>query len=155
MTFKLSKQFSGSRAIVYTETGNPISVLSSISYPSLPPPAPNTVNVKFLLCPINPADLNVIEGVYPKKPYPRTTFASSGKGSKEHPVFVAGNEGLAEITAVGHGVSDLKEGQWVIVTKQQAGTWASCSNFAADDVLEIPREGLTEVQGATMTVRDT
>jgi hypothetical protein len=155
-----SRKFSSSaflfahRAIVYTRTGDPATVLSSISVPAPLPPAPNTVNVRFLLSPVNPADINVIEGVYPNKPSPTTSLAVSGLGSVEQPVFVAGNEGLAEITSVGTGVTEYQVGDWVIVTKPQAGTWISSANLAVNDVLKIPqRPGLTQVLGATITVR--
>jgi mitochondrial enoyl-[acyl-carrier protein] reductase / trans-2-enoyl-CoA reductase len=154
--FSTSSVVYRNRAIVYVGAGDPASVLSSMSFPSLPPPAPNTVNVKFLLSPINPADLNVIEGVYPSKPNPRTNLASSGRGSSEQPVFVPGNEGLAEITAIGRGVTDLKCGEWVTMAKQQAGTWISNANLGAHEVLRIPKvKGnvkLSEVQAATLTV---
>jgi trans-2-enoyl-CoA reductase len=155
--FSVSSAVHGNRAIVYTGAGNPASVLSSLSFPSLPPPASNTINVKFLLSPINPADLNVIEGVYPNRPDPRTDLASSGRGSAEQPVFVPGNEGLAEITAIGKGVTNLKCGEWVTMAKQQAGTWTSSANLGAHDVLKIPKvKGktyLSEVQAATLAVR--
>src|SRR4051812_19335272 len=127
------------RAIVYTENGNAASVLCAISYPSLAPPSAQTVNLKFLLSPINPADINVIEGVYPNRPSPVTTFASSGIGSADQPAFVAGNEGLAEITAVGSGVKGLQNGDWVIVLRQQVGTWASGTNVGVHEVLKLPR----------------
>jgi NADPH:quinone reductase-like Zn-dependent oxidoreductase len=144
------------RAIVYSEIGSPASVLFAISYPKLPPPPPGTANVKFILAPINPADINVIEGVYPSRPAPKISFFPSGKGTLEHPVFVAGNEGLAEVTEVGSGVTGLHKGDRVIITKQQAGTWTSSENLRASDVLRIPRikgrPDLSDVHGATMTV---
>ncbi|KAJ7918953.1 hypothetical protein B0H13DRAFT_1990791 [Mycena leptocephala] len=119
------------RAIVYTQTGDPSQVLSALTYKSLPPPPPETVNIKYLLAPINPADVNVIQGVYPAKP----------------------SLGLAEVTQVGTGVSGLAAGDWVVMTKAQAGTWSSSRNVGAMDVLKLPRaDGLTEVHGATMTV---
>jgi trans-2-enoyl-CoA reductase len=135
------------RAIVYEQNGSPNSVLTSLTYPSLPPPRANTLNVKFLLSPINPADVNVIEGVYPVTPIPRTTLASSGRGS----VFIAGNEGLAQVTQVGNGVTGFEVGEWVIFTKQQHGTWVSGTNIDPEDVLKIPRE-VGVVNGAVMTV---
>jgi NADPH:quinone reductase-like Zn-dependent oxidoreductase len=143
------------RAIVYSRNGDPASVLLALSYPALPQPAPNTVNLKFLLSSVNPADLNVIEGVYPSKPTPRTNLAASGLGSVDQPAFIAGNEGLAEITAVGSGVTALQTGDWVIMTGTQVGTWASSTNVAANQVLKLPLprgSGLTPVQGATISV---
>jgi mitochondrial enoyl-[acyl-carrier protein] reductase / trans-2-enoyl-CoA reductase len=141
------------RAIVYSENGDPSKVLTSLRYPSLPVPASNTVNIQFILMPINPADLNVIQGVYPLKPSPNTSLTPSGKGSKEHAVFVAGNEGLARVTTVGNGVHGLKENDWVVMAKPQAGTWCTNKNVDVGDVIKIPQvHGLSEVHGATFTV---
>ncbi|KAJ7439851.1 NAD(P)-binding protein [Mycena latifolia] len=141
-----SSTLRANRAIVYTQTGDPSQVLSALTYDVLPLPAPDTLNIRFLLAPINPADINVIQGVYPAKP----SLTSLVEG---HPVFVGGNEGLAEVTQVGTGVSGLSSGDWVVMTKPQAGTWSSSMNVRSQDVLKLPRaDGLTEVHGATMTV---
>jgi trans-2-enoyl-CoA reductase len=141
------------RAIVYSENGDPAKVLTSLRYPSLPVPASNTVNIQVFLAPINPADLNVIEGIYPSKPRASTLLTPSLKDSENHPVFVAGNEGLARVTAVGNGVNDLKEHDWVVMAKPQVGTWCTGTNIDVADVIKIPRgHGLSEVHGATLTV---
>ncbi|KAF8892102.1 trans-2-enoyl-CoA reductase [Infundibulicybe gibba] len=141
------------RAIVYTQNGDPSKVLTAFTYPPLPAPGPSTVNIKFLLSPINPADVNVVEGVYPSKPNLNDSLAASGKGSVEEPVYVGGNEGLGQVIAVGSGVSGLQKGDWVVMTRQQAGTWSTSKNVNATDVIKVPkRAGLTEVHAATMTV---
>lgn len=141
------------RAIVYSENGDPSKVLTSLRYPPLPVPASDTINIQFILTPINPADLNVIEGVYPSQPSANTSLTPSGKGSKDHAVFVAGNEGLARVTAVGNGVKSLKEQDWVVMTRPQVGTWCTMKNVGVGDVIKIPRvHGLSEVHGAMMTV---
>lgn len=145
MAFRASA-IRANRAIVYSQTGDPSQVLSALTYRPLPPPPPNTVNLRFLLAPINPADINVIQGVYPAKPSLTELVENS-------PVFVGGNEGLAEVTRVGTGVSEVAPGDWVVMTKAQAGTWASSRNVLSEDVLKLPSaDGLTEVHGATMTV---
>ncbi|KAH6916238.1 trans-2-enoyl-CoA reductase [Coprinopsis sp. MPI-PUGE-AT-0042] len=143
------------RAVVYTENGDPSSVLDVISIPPIPAtPPPNSVNIKFLLSPINPADINVIEGVYPSQPTKTDALTPSGKGSEGYPVFVGGNEGLAEVTAVGEGAAaSFKVGDWVIITKQQSGTWMTERNIPLPDVARLPEAGqLTQAQGATITV---
>ncbi|KAG6844735.1 hypothetical protein H0H87_004067 [Tephrocybe sp. NHM501043] len=141
------------RAIVYAQQGDPAKVLTALSYRPLPPPPTNTLNVRFLLAPINPADLNVIEGVYPAKAEPRNDLTDSGIGSTDSPAFVGGNEGLAQVDEVGDGVQGLQKGDWVIMTKPQLGTWCSGRNVGMDDVEKVPRvPGLTEVHAATMTV---
>jgi len=132
---------------VYSKNGDPSTVLSAISFPDLPPPAPRTANVRFLLSPINPADINVIEGVYPARPSPSTDLSSNAR-----PVFVAGNEGVAEVLAVGDGVTDLKERDWVVMMKPQLGTWLSSRNVHVEDVLKVDSSGLSAAQAATLTV---
>ncbi|KIJ60943.1 hypothetical protein HYDPIDRAFT_97628 [Hydnomerulius pinastri MD-312] len=145
--FRTSSSVLGNRAIVYSNNGDPSSVLSAITFPDLPPPPPNTANLRFLLSPINPADINVIEGVYPAKPVPHQSLSSD-----DSPVFVGGNEGLAEVIAVGKGVTDLKERDWVVMTKPQSGTWTSGRNVDVKDVLKVPSSELSEAEAATITV---
>lgn len=142
------------RAIVYTQNGNPSRVLRVIDYPRIPPPLRQTVNIRYLLSPINPADINVVEGVYPSKPSTVNCLAASGEGSHEKPVFIGGNEGLAKVVRIGDEVRGLQEGDWVIIKKQQVGTWCTERNVAVDDLLRLPdAQHLTEVQAATITVR--
>lgn len=76
-------------------------------------------------------------------------------GSSDVPVFIAGNEGLAEVQDIGDGVQGFKKGDWVVMVKAQAGTWSTEGNVQEDDVIRIPIvEGtkISEVHGATMTV---
>ena len=57
------------------------------------------VHFKMLAAPINPADINQIQGVYPLKP----------------PLpAIGGNEGVALVTAVGASVKSVKPGDWII-----------------------------------------
>jgi trans-2-enoyl-CoA reductase len=143
-----------SRAVVYSQNGDPSKVLRVLTYPSIPsPPPPNSVNVKFLLSPINPADINVIEGVYPSKPAKTDALVLSATGGEANPIFVGGNEGLARITAVGEGVHSVAVDDWVIMIKQQAGTWATDRTVTVGDVAKVPdSQFLTEAQAATITV---
>jgi mitochondrial enoyl-[acyl-carrier protein] reductase / trans-2-enoyl-CoA reductase len=66
------------------------------------------VLVKMLAAPINPADLNIIEGNYGKLP--------------KLPAF-AGSEGVGVVEQVGSEVSNLKVGQRVIPSTPGLGTW--------------------------------
>lgn len=142
------------RAVVYAVNGEPSNVLSVLTYPNISPPQPNSVNIKFLLSPINPADINVIEGVYPNKPTKTNALAPTGQGSERNPVFLAGNEGLARVTAVGEGVHSFKLNDWVVMIKQQTGTWTTDKNVSVVDIAKIPGAGiLSEAQAATLSVR--
>jgi mitochondrial enoyl-[acyl-carrier protein] reductase / trans-2-enoyl-CoA reductase len=137
------------RAIVYSQNGSPADVMQALTIPRLTiPAAPQTVNVRFILSPINPADVNVIEGIYPLKPQP-SSFPGVRGG-----VFVGGNEGLAEVTDVGEGVTGLQRGDWVVMKASQMGTWRSAANLREEQLLKVPKlEGLSEVNAATMMVR--
>ncbi|KAH9935893.1 NAD(P)-binding protein [Epithele typhae] len=132
------------RAVVFSENGNPTQVLSVKSYEPLPPPPPGALNVRFRLSPINPSDINIVQGVYPAKP---TRVTISGKE-----LSVGGNEGLAEVVEVGDGVQGFEVGDWVISGKQQAGTWSTTRTLRADDTIKLPAQGLSEVNAATIAV---
>jgi len=141
---------SSARAIVYAENGDPSKVLSVLTYPAPQSPPPNAVNLRFLLSPVNPADINVVEGVYPTKPTKADLLSLPGR---DKPFFVGGNEGLARVTALGDGVDSLSVGDWVIMLKQQAGTWATDRTVSVKDVVRLPDvDSLTEAQAATLTV---
>lgn len=151
-----------SRAVVYAANGEPTEVLRVLTFPPLPPPPPEALNVELLLAPINPADLNVIEGVYPSKPRPTDALTVPPRSSTNtdtstpQTVWVGGNEGLGRVTAVGEGVGDgLSTGDWVVLTRPQAGTWAAARTVGAGDVARVPdAEALSEAQAATLTVRE-
>ncbi|KAJ4473781.1 hypothetical protein J3R30DRAFT_3377649 [Lentinula aciculospora] len=143
------------RCIVYAQNGDPTQVLTAVTYPKLPSPSPNTVNLKFLLSPINPADVNTIEGVYPSKPTHTSNLNTSGLGSKNEPVFVGGNEGLAQVIEVGEGVEGLQKDDWVVMDRPQLGTWSTSRNVPSHGIIRLPATGLTEAHGATMTVNPT
>ena len=142
-----------SRAVAFATNGPPSKVIRVISFPRLPPPSPKTVNLRYVLAPVNPSDINVIEGVYPAKPEPRTNLAEQGFGSPSSPAFVIGNEGLAEVTSVGEDVTHIRPGDRVINIKPQAGTWSTGTNVKESNIIKIPDgEKLTEAQGATLVV---
>ncbi|KAF7964543.1 hypothetical protein HWV62_5925, partial [Athelia sp. TMB] len=144
--FSTSLNLRDNRAFIFESTGTPSTVVRAVSYPSLSDPAPNTVNVKYLLSPINPSDINRIEGFHL---YPRISSATTlGECSD---VFVAGSEGLAEIMAVGSGVKGIKKGDRVVMLKEQLGTWRSQANVQVEDIIQIP-EGASEVGAATITI---
>lgn len=63
--------------------------------------------VKMVMAPINPADINMIEGVYPIRP----TLPAIG-----------GNEGVAQILQVGKSVKGLTVNDMVIPSKPGFGT---------------------------------
>ena len=88
----------------------------------------------MLAAPINPADLNVIEGTYGDLP--------------ELPATI-GNEGVGRISSVGLGVTGLEPGQ--LVLPMTFGTWCKQMIVPARSVIPLP-EGLDTNQAAMLTV---
>ena len=132
------------RAMVYADYGAPLQVLKCYDYP-LPPPEADQFLVRFLAAPINPADLNQIEGVYPTRP----TFTSLG-GEK---LAVGGNEGVVEVIQAGKDALSMKwnPGQWGIMTRPGIGTWRSHALLKRDDFMCL-EDGLSPTQLATVSV---
>lgn len=104
--------------------------------------------LRTLAAPINPADVNTVQGTYGVKP----TF-SSLIGTTE-PSAIPGNEGVFEVvTSSGAGsASALKPGDWVIPARTGFGTWRTHAVAPADDLIRVDRDGLTPLQAATVAV---
>lgn len=134
-------------AMVYSNYGQPSEVLKWHSY-RLPALTSDTVHVKFLASPINPADVNMIQGAYPIKP----TFQRLGDNTEEL-LAVGGNEGLAEVVAVGDNVTSLKIGDQVVMAKTGYGTWRTHAAGPASDFQLLPTaDNVSMIQKATITV---
>src|SRR5215467_3648712 len=93
-------------AAVYEKHGNPADVLRVETRPWPAPDADEAV-VKMLAAPINPADLNQIEGKYPVRPELPAT---------------PGFEGAGIVDALGGNVAGLTSGALVILP-HNVGTW--------------------------------
>jgi NADPH:quinone reductase-like Zn-dependent oxidoreductase len=136
------------RAIAFAAFGQPARVLAVKSLPPLPSAAalgPTQAVIKFIQSPINPSDINVVQGVYPSKP-----------SQRPEGYYVPGNEGLAEIhTLPAQSQSPLKVGDWVVMRKPQLGTWASHAVVEHGDILPLPhraKASLSPAQAATLAV---
>lgn len=135
-----------SKCLTFDKYGEPKDVLRLHSH-SISPPHSNLVTIRFLAAPINPADINQIQGVYPTKP----TFTTS-LGTSE-PLAVGGNEGVAEVISVGGGVKEVKKGEWVILKRQGFGTWRTHAQTTMDDLVKIEnKDGLRPEQVGTVSV---
>lgn len=133
------------RGVYYESHGDPKSVLSAITLPALQQPSASGINIKVLLAPINPSDINAVQGVYPLKPSPTEVDGKT--------VYIPGNEGLGEVQDVGPDVKGLSKGDWVIFAKKQPGTWRSGLSLNEQDVIKVEKaEGLTDVHAATLAV---
>lgn len=114
----------------------------------MPDIKPQDVHIRFLAAPINPADCNQVEGVYPIKPPFNTSLDS------DEPVAVGGNEGVAEIIALGDQVKGFKVGDKVVMAQAGRGTWRTHAALPASDVQLLPgfNNQVSLVHAATLTV---
>src|SRR5437879_6993350 len=106
---------------VYSAHGNPADVLRVESQP-WPTPGPDEVVVEMRAAPINPADLNAIEGKYP--------------GKREVPA-VPGFEGAGTIVELGKNVSKLTIGSLVLLP-HHIGTWREACVLKANELIVLP-----------------
>ncbi|CAE6516070.1 unnamed protein product [Rhizoctonia solani] len=142
------RHFSSRRAVIYSDTGDPAQVLSVSKIAPLPDSVPpGHIGIKLLLSPINPADLNVVQGVYPSKPTIRDDLGTPS------PAFIGGNEGVGQVERVGSNVTELTVGDWVVMTKPQSGTWASHAYLEPKDVTKVDKR-VGETRAATITASD-
>ena len=122
------------KAITYGAHGKPEEVLRLEEQPR-PSPRPDEALVRIIAAPINPADLNQIEGKYPiRAPLPATP----------------GFEGAGVIEEVGVLVKDRKTGDHVILP-HDLGTWREMAVVKAEKLTVVPNEIDLE-QAATLKI---
>ncbi|CDF89049.1 ZYBA0S03-07976g1_1 [Zygosaccharomyces bailii CLIB 213] len=105
----------------------------------------NLVVVRTLAFPINPSDVNQLQGVYPSKPEKTLDYGT------EEPSAIAGNEGVFEVLSVPSHETSLKAGDWVIPLDANQGTWSDHRVFKnASDLIKV--NGLDLYTAATIGV---
>ena len=119
---------------VYSAHGNPADVLRVESRP-WPRPEPDEVVVEMRAAPINPADLNAIEGKYP--------------GKREVPA-VPGFEGSGIVSETGRNVSKLTVGSLVLLP-HDIGTWREACAVEVEQLVIVPPE-VDPVQAAMLKI---
>jgi len=111
------------KAIVYETHGNPPDVLQIKTEP-WPESAVDEAIVEMRSAPINPADINAIEGKYP--------------GRREVPA-IPGFEGAGIVLEVGANVSTIRKGALVILP-HNIGTWREALAVKASELVAVPPE---------------
>ncbi|XP_052811158.1 enoyl-[acyl-carrier-protein] reductase, mitochondrial-like [Mya arenaria] len=123
-------------SVVYSEYGDPNKVLKSEQKVINGPLKSGEVLVKMMMAPVNPSDINMIEGSYFLKP--------------PLPAIV-GNEGVAEVMEVGADVQALKAGDWVIPNQAGFGTWRTHAVAKSMDLKRICND-IPPLSAATIAV---
>ncbi|HZR78225.1 MAG TPA: 2-enoyl thioester reductase domain-containing protein [Chthoniobacterales bacterium] len=109
------------KVIVYETHGKPEDVLQIKTEP-WPEPAADEAVVEMRAAPVNPADINAIEGKYP--------------GRREVPA-VPGMEGAGVVAQIGANVKSIRKGALVILP-HNLGTWREAVAVKADELVEVP-----------------
>jgi trans-2-enoyl-CoA reductase len=121
-------------AAVYETHGNPVDVLRIATQP-WPAPASDEAVVQMRAAPINPADLNAIEGKYPVRPELPAT---------------PGFEGAGVVVDVGKSVKNLTIGALVILP-HNLGTWREAVAVKASELVAVP-PGINPVHAAMLKI---
>ncbi|XP_068180133.1 enoyl-[acyl-carrier-protein] reductase, mitochondrial isoform X2 [Antennarius striatus] len=110
------------KALLYRKHGDPSKVVD-LEDIDLPSRGANDVLVKMLAAPINPADINMIQGTY---------------GILADLPAVGGNEGVGQVVEVGSNVNSVKAGDWVI--PKSSGTWRTEVVLPEDSIISLPND---------------
>ena len=111
------------KVVVYERHGKPGDVLQ-FKTEAWPQPTADEVVVAMRAAPVNPADINAIEGKYPAK--------------REVPA-TPGFEGAGVVVEVGANVSTITQGALVMLP-HNIGTWREAVAVRANDLVAVPPE---------------
>ncbi|XP_053566669.1 enoyl-[acyl-carrier-protein] reductase, mitochondrial [Bombina bombina] len=94
------------------------------------------IHIRMLAAPVNPADINMLQGTYgiiPSLP------------------AIGGNEGVGKVLNVGSEVHNIKPGDWVIPVKSCFGTWRTEAVCKSSEVISVPKD-MSVISAATLGV---
>lgn len=127
-------------AVTYKEHGDPMKVLEgkTLTFETDPSSLKSKqIFLRMLAAPINPADINMIQGVYPIK----LTLP-----------LIAGFDGVAEVLNVGSDVKGFLSGDWVVPNIVSGiGTWRTYTVCDEEDLWKIPND-IPLLSAATLSV---
>ena len=125
------------KSLIYAAHGDPTQVVRRVDSPVIAFQLEDDhVLIRMLAAPINPADINMIQGVYRLLP----------------PLpAVGGNEGVGEVMQVGKAVTELQTGDWVVPAAAGWGTWRMAAVCPSIEVMKVPND-ISVVSAATLLV---
>ncbi|KAG8451158.1 hypothetical protein GDO86_003427 [Hymenochirus boettgeri] len=133
--FRSSYSSLAARGLVYEKHGEPAQVLQ-LKNVDVAHPADYEVQVKMLAAPINPSDINMVQGTYAfLPPLPA----------------VGGNEGVGVVVDVGRHVTSVRRGDWVVPVEAGLGTWRTEAVFSEASLMRVPSD-IPLVGAATVSV---
>jgi len=118
----------------FHKTGKPLEVLE-LSHRELPPLQGHEVRVAMRYSPVNPADLNFIEGSYGRVPAPPT---------------IPGNEGSGQVVEIGPLVESLAVGD-LVIPLGAGGCWVEHLTALEHEFAKLPDQ-IDMVQAAMLRV---
>jgi mitochondrial enoyl-[acyl-carrier protein] reductase / trans-2-enoyl-CoA reductase len=122
------------KTIVYERHGNPAEVLQIKTEP-WPKPAADEAVIAMRVAPINPADINAIEGKYPAR--------------REVPA-IPGFEGAGVVVELGGTVKSIAKGALVILP-HNLGTWREAVAVKASELVVVPSD-IEPMQAAMLKI---
>ncbi|MFN0080108.1 MAG: MDR family NADPH-dependent oxidoreductase [Prosthecobacter sp.] len=123
-----------SRHLQFDRTGSPAEVLQLKEH-TLTAPEGHEVRVRMRYAPVNPADINFIEGTY---------------GRAAHPPCIPGHEGSGEVEAVGSAVTSLAKGD-VVIPLLGTGCWTQHLTAAEHHFAKLPPQ-IDAVQASMLRI---
>ncbi|KAL9020296.1 MAG: hypothetical protein Q9185_002477 [Variospora sp. 1 TL-2023] len=137
--------YTQAKALVYPTHGSPSDVLALHTH-SISPPHSKLLTLRTLAAPLNPADINQIQGTYPTAP----PFTSAIGTAQPH--AVPGNEACFEVLSAGSACKHVSKGDWVIPRRTGLGTWRTHLQVEENKVMKVENTGLKAEQVATVSV---
>jgi len=118
----------------FDQTGKPADVLQLKEH-TLAPPEGHEVRVRMRYAPVNPADINFIEGTY---------------GRAAHPPCIPGHEGCGEVEAIGSAVTSLAKGD-VVIPLLGTGCWTQHLSAPEHHFAKLPPQ-IDAVQASMLRI---
>ncbi|MCP9265168.1 Alcohol dehydrogenase GroES and Alcohol dehydrogenase domain containing protein [Dirofilaria immitis] len=124
MSIRLCRRYShrwlSSKQLMYGNYGHPPDVLQ-LTEKEVDKIGADEVRIRWMGAPINPSDINQLQGLYPIKP--------------SLPA-VGGNEGFGEVEEVGNQVTTFHIGDWVVPGSSGVGSWRTVGKHRERDLLK-------------------